>query len=75
MARGADLMELAEDSLQLLTAALHDERFPWLFHPDAYGAIIGMFELNNLGAMLSRWFCRHRTGCLATASCIRTSWS
>ena len=46
----ADLKELAEDSLQLLKAAIHDERFPWLFHASVWGSLIGMFELNNLGA-------------------------
>ena len=50
----ADLRELASDSLQLLTAALssHAAQFPALFRLDVYGSIVGMFELNNLGASL-----------------------
>ena len=46
----AGLRGLAEDSLALLREAIWDERFPALFALDVYGAIIGMFELNNLGA-------------------------
>ena len=46
----AELKGLADDSLQLLRVALYDARFPALFEPPVYGAIIGMFELNNLGA-------------------------
>lgn len=45
---GAEIHNLASDSLQLLKAAIYDERFPALFHLDVYGSIIGMFELNNL---------------------------
>lgn len=47
----AGLRELAAESLELLTEALpsHASLFPELFELDVYGAIIGMFELNNLG--------------------------
>lgn len=45
----ADLRGLAGESLALLKEFLFDERFPALFHLDVYGAIVGMFELNNLG--------------------------
>ena len=40
---------LARDSLELLRAALFDARFADLFDLDVYGAILGMFELNNMG--------------------------
>lgn len=46
----AELRGLAADSLQLLRAALFDARFPAMFELPVYGSIIGMFELNNLGA-------------------------
>lgn len=46
-----DLCELAGESLALLREAAFDARFPALFSPDVYGAIIGMFELNNLSAL------------------------
>ena len=45
----AELKDLASDSLNLLKAAIYDERFPVLFDLDVYGSIVGMFELNNLG--------------------------
>ncbi len=45
----ADLRGLAGESLALLKEFLFDKRFPALFHLDVYGAIVGMFELNNLG--------------------------
>jgi hypothetical protein len=47
----AELRGLAAESLELLRAALYDERFPALFELPVYGSIIGMFELNNLGAL------------------------
>ena len=50
----AELRGLAEESLQLLRAALYDARFPALFELPVFGAIIGMFELNNLGAVTFR---------------------
>ncbi|KAL3157536.1 hypothetical protein ABBQ32_011992 [Trebouxia sp. C0010 RCD-2024] len=46
-----ELKDLASDSLNLLKAAIYDERFPALFDLDVYGSIVGMFELNNLGIM------------------------
>lgn len=46
----AELKDLASDSLNLLKTAIYDERFPDLFDLDVYGSIVGMFELNNLGA-------------------------
>ncbi len=49
---GPGLRDLAGESLALLREAIWDERFPALFALDVYGAIIGMFELNNLGARL-----------------------
>ena len=49
-AAAAELKDLASDSLNLLKAAIYDERFPALFDLDVYGSIVGMFELNNLGA-------------------------
>lgn len=42
------MRELAADSLELLSAALLDARFPALFDLRIWGALIGMFELNNL---------------------------
>lgn len=48
----AELKDLASDSLNLLRAAIYDERFPALFDLDVYGSIVGMFELNNLGAQM-----------------------
>lgn len=55
----AELRGLAEESLQLLREAIHDERFPALFSLDVYGSIIGMFELNNLGALQLIFFPYH----------------
>ena len=49
----ADLKDLASQSLGLLKNCLFDPRFPALFCLDVYGSIIGMFELNNLGELLS----------------------
>ena len=46
----AELRGLAAESLALLRAALFDARFPALFELEVYGAIIGIFELNNLSA-------------------------
>ncbi len=48
----AELRDLAAESLALLQAALPREAaaFPALFSLPVYGALIGMFELNNLGA-------------------------
>lgn len=40
---------LAAESLQLLEKALPTKNYPELCDLDTYGAIIGMFELNNLG--------------------------
>ena len=48
----AELKDLASDSLNLLKAAIYDERFPALFDLEVYGSIVGMFELNNLGGQL-----------------------
>lgn len=47
----AELRDLAAASLALLEAALPREAaaFPALFSLPVYGALIGMFELNNLG--------------------------
>ena len=45
----ADRRQLAADSLELLAAALADASFPALFHLRLYGALMGMFEQNNLG--------------------------
>lgn len=42
---------MAADSLALLRAALYDARFPALFELELYGAIVGIFELNNLGEL------------------------
>ena len=47
----AELKGLAADSLALLRAALYDARFPALFELELYGAIVGIFELNNLGEL------------------------
>ena len=47
----AELKGLAADSLALLRAALYDARFPALFELELYGAIVGIFELNNLGKL------------------------
>lgn len=50
----ADMHALAEESLELLTAALvsrlpgHCAAFPAALHPRVWGSLIGMFELNNL---------------------------
>lgn len=48
------MKELATESLVLLEAALPAQAasFPALFSLPLYGALIGMFELNNLGAYL-----------------------
>ena len=46
------MKQLASDSLELLRDFLYDERFPALFDIELYGAIIGMFELNNLSMPL-----------------------
>ncbi|KAG2444943.1 hypothetical protein HXX76_001679 [Chlamydomonas incerta] len=44
------LRALAADSLELLTAALHDSRFgPDLLTLEVFGSVVGLFELNNLG--------------------------
>ena len=51
-AAAAELKDLASDSLNLLKAAIYDERFPALFDLEVYGSIVGMFELNNLGGQL-----------------------
>ncbi|EFN50876.1 hypothetical protein CHLNCDRAFT_141673 [Chlorella variabilis] len=58
----ADMRQLAEDSLELLVAALPPHlprRFPALLSLPIWGSIIGMFELNNLGVFvaspLQRW--------------------
>eukprot|EP00884_Botryococcus_braunii_P013348 jgi/Botrbrau1/22013/Bobra.0024s0027.3 len=46
-----ELQDLAAESLQLLTEAIYDSRFPGLFTLEVYGSLIGMFELNNIGMM------------------------
>jgi len=38
----------------LLRGALFDARFAALFELEVYGAIVGAFELNNLGARAAR---------------------
>lgn len=50
--RAAELRGLAAESLQLLAAGLPDQAaaFPALFSPPVHASLIGMFELNNLGA-------------------------
>lgn len=47
----AELKDLAAESLGLLAAALPRQQaaFPALLSLPMYGALIGMFELNNLG--------------------------
>lgn len=60
--------------MQLLTAALYDERFPWLLHLDVYGAIIGMFELNNLGAVPTRHHVPHRLTPIIRLLCTWQAW-
>lgn len=40
---------LAQESLDLLEAALWDDQFSDLFQLEVYGSILGMFELNNMG--------------------------
>ncbi|RAL41821.1 hypothetical protein DM860_009003 [Cuscuta australis] len=42
------IKELADESLQLLKAAIFDHECEALFSLEIYGHIIGMFELNNL---------------------------
>ncbi|KAK9835164.1 hypothetical protein WJX81_002351 [Elliptochloris bilobata] len=49
----AELRGLAADSLELLRAALFDTRFPALFELELFGAIIGIFELNNLDIIVN----------------------
>ena len=63
----AELKGLAEESLAFLRAALYDARFPALFELELYGAIVGIFELNNTGRlagptellMLGRHCCKY----------------
>jgi hypothetical protein len=63
---------LAQESLALLSAALFDCRFPALFSLDVYGSIVGMFELNNLGAVcLSRHGPVHAIHVHAVCVCLR----
>lgn len=68
----AELKGLAADSLALLRAALYDARFPALFELELYGAIVGIFELNNLGKLAKSTTCS-RSCCFATtvAGCCR----
>ncbi|GAB4823261.1 hypothetical protein N2152v2_010307 [Parachlorella kessleri] len=53
------IRQLAEDSLELLKAAIYNPRFPALFDLRVWGSIIGMFELNNLNLFvpspIQRW--------------------
>ena len=53
----AELKGLAADSLALLRAALYDARCPALFEMELYGAIVGIFELNNLGKLVEISMC------------------
>jgi hypothetical protein len=52
----AELKDLAAESLGILTAALPRQAaaLPALFSLPVYGALIGMFELNNLGEGATR---------------------
>ncbi|GIL65835.1 hypothetical protein Vafri_19475 [Volvox africanus] len=50
----AQLKSLASDSLELFSAAIKDPRFgPDLLQLEVYGSIVGMFELNNMGLVVS----------------------
>lgn len=68
----AELRGLAAESLALLRGALYDARFPALCELPVYGSIIGMFELNNLGALLGSKL-RLKEGAVKGFYCFRSA--
>ena len=55
----AALRQLAGDSALLLRRALYDARFAALFTDEVLGALVGMFELNNLDVVVSNPLARY----------------
>jgi len=55
----AALRQLAGDSALLLRHSLYDARFAPLFTDEVLGALVGMFELNNLDVVVSNPLARY----------------